>query len=112
MPPPTEARMQAAAYTAHKWSMVKSTLLGGILFLLPIVLIAWLLGKALGFAKRLSDPVVTAAGVDSVAGVATGTVVSILALMLLAFAAGTVARTRMGQATFSKLESSVLSLFP
>ena len=104
--------MQPSASTLGRWGLIKSTLLGGILFLLPIVLITWLLGKALGFAKRLSDPVVSAAGVDSVAGVATGPMISILALMLLSFAAGMVARTRMGQAPFSKLENSVLSLFP
>ena len=102
-PPPT---------ALSKQSWIKSTLLGGLLFLLPIVLIVWLLGKALGFARRISEPAVEAAGVDSVAGVATGTIVSILALMALSFAAGMVARTRLGQSTFSKMENSVLSLFP
>ena len=97
--------------TAQKGGMVK-TIVGGILFLLPIVLIVWLLGKALGFARRLSDPVVEAAGVNSVAGVATGTIVAIVFLVLVAFAAGLLARTRLGQSAFSRLEDSVLSLIP
>jgi uncharacterized membrane protein len=82
------------------------------LFLLPLVLIVFLLGKALGFAKRLSDPLVKAAGVDSVAGVATGTIVAIGVLTLISFAAGLLARTRVGHALFSQMENSVLSLFP
>jgi uncharacterized membrane protein len=102
----------ATVQAGLNWAMIKSTLLGGVLFLLPIVLIAWLLGKALGFARRLSDPLVHAAGIESVAGVATGTLLSILALMLLALLAGVLARTRMGQSTFTLMENSVLSLIP
>jgi len=92
--------------------MFKTTLLGGLIFLLPIVLIVFLLAKALGLAKRLAQPVVDAAGVESVGGVATGTLISLAALVLLSFAAGLVARTRLGQSTFSRMENSFLSLFP
>ena len=104
--------MQPSRDSARKGGLFKATLLGGILFLLPIVLIAFLLGKALGFAKRLSDPVVQAAGVNTFAGAATGTLVAIGVLVLLSFGAGLLARTRLGQITFSRLENSVLSLFP
>jgi len=102
----------SSAPSPHKQGMIKSTLLGGVLFLLPIVLIVWLLGKALSFARRISEPAVQAVGVNSVAGVATGTIISIIALMALSFAAGMIARTRIGQTTFSKMENSILSLFP
>src|SRR5262245_58211879 len=85
--------------------MFRATLVGGLLFLLPIILVVWLLGKALGFAKRLADPMVQAAGVSSVAGVATGTLVAILGLVLVCFAAGLLARTRLGQASFSMMEN-------
>src|SRR5688572_18057039 len=97
--------------TAQRGSVLK-TILGGILFLLPIVVIVILIGKALGFARRLSEPLVQAAGVNSVAGVAMGTIVSIAFLVIVAFAAGLLARTRLGQSAFSKLEDSVLSLIP
>src|SRR5689334_1915846 len=98
--------------TPRKGGIFKATFLGGLLFLLPIVLIAFLLGKALGFAQRISDPVVRSAGVESVAGVATGTIIAIVGLVALSFAAGLVARTRLGRTTFSRLEGSFLSLFP
>jgi uncharacterized membrane protein len=90
----------------------KTTLLGGLLFLLPIVLILFLLAKALGVARRVSDPVVDAAGVTSVAGVAAGTIAAILVLVLVSFTAGLLARTRIGQATFARMESSLLSVLP
>ena len=77
----------------RKGGPIKTTFLGGLLFLLPIVLIVFLLGKAIGIAQRLSQPMVQAAGVDSVAGVATGTIIAIFCLVALSFPAGLVART-------------------
>jgi uncharacterized membrane protein len=104
--------MPLSADIARRGALVKTTILGGVLFLLPIVLIVFLLGKALGFARRLSDPLVEAAGVKSIAGVATGTIAAVAFIVLISFAAGLLARTRIGEAAFSRLENSVLSLFP
>lgn len=92
--------------------MFRTTLAGGILFLLPIILIIILLGKALSFAKRLSNPLVEAAGVTSVAGIAVGTVLAIILLVMVSFAAGLLARTRIGQMAFSRMENSILSVMP
>jgi uncharacterized membrane protein len=92
--------------------MFRTTLAGGILFLIPIILIILLLGKALSFAKQLSNPLVEAAGVTSVAGIALGTLLAILFLVLVSFAAGFIARTRLGQMTLSRMENSILSLIP
>jgi uncharacterized membrane protein len=103
---------QPSAETARKSGMFKTTVIGGLLFLLPIILIVFLLGKALGFARRLSEPVIQAAGVSSIAGIATGTIVAVLVLILISFAAGLLARTRFGQTTFSRMESSILGVLP
>jgi len=79
---------------------------------LPIVLITFLLGKALGFAKRLSEPMAKAGGVESIAGAATATILSVVLLLLVCVAAGVVARTSLGRSAFGRMENSVLSLFP
>jgi len=92
--------------------MIKTTIVGGVLFLLPIALVLFLLGKALSIAKDLSEPVVEAAGVTSVAGVAAGTLVAIAFLVLISFVAGLLARTRIGQLTFTRMENSILSVLP
>lgn len=85
---------------------------GGILFLLPLILIVWLLSKALKVLERLSDPLVKLIGVHSFGGAALGTIVAIAILVLVSFLAGLAARTRPGQATFSILEHSILSVLP
>jgi uncharacterized membrane protein len=91
---------------------IRSTLVGGVLFLLPIILVAWLLSKALNVVERLSDPVVNATGLHMVGGVAVSSVIAIAILVLLSYFAGLLARTRLGQATFSSFEHSVLSVLP
>lgn len=97
---------------AGKFQALKTTIAGGILFLLPLVLILFLLGKALKVAERLSQPVVRATGVQTVGGVALGTLIAIAALVLLCFLAGLLARTRLGRATYLTLENSILGILP
>ncbi|HEY4070068.1 MAG TPA: DUF502 domain-containing protein [Sphingomicrobium sp.] len=95
-----------------KFQALKTTIAGGVLFLLPVVLILFLLGKALKVAERLSQPVVREIGIETVGGVALGTLIAIAALVLLCFLAGLLARTRLGRATYSTLENSILGILP
>jgi len=91
---------------------IRTTIAGGMLFLLPLILIIILLSKGLKIAERLSQPVVNAIGVKTVGGVAFGTLVAIAAMILISFFAGLLARTRLGQAAYSRLESSILAILP
>jgi uncharacterized membrane protein len=97
---------------ARKRGSFRATLVAGLLFLLPLILGLWLLSKALPIAERLSGPIVRATGVNSIGGVAFGTIVGIAVLFLVTLLAGWISRTRMGQATYSRLENGMLSLFP
>jgi uncharacterized membrane protein len=92
--------------------MFRATVAGGVLFLLPIIFIVFLLSKGLQFAQRLLQPLIAAAGIESLGGVAVTTIIAGAALLLMAYLAGLLARTRMGQATFSHLEHSLLAVLP
>jgi uncharacterized membrane protein len=92
--------------------MIRTTLAGGVLFLLPIIFIIFLLGKGMQFAQQLLHPLIVALGIRSIGGVAANTVVAAAALTLIAFLAGLLARTRLGQSTFSHVERSLLAVFP
>lgn len=91
---------------------MRTTIVGGILFLLPLILIVFLLSKALNLIEKLSQPMVDAVGVRTVGGVAVATFVAIATLLLVSFLMGLVARTRLGQAAYSSLESSILGILP
>jgi uncharacterized membrane protein len=91
---------------------LRTTFIGGLVFLLPLILILWLLSKAFEVAQRLAQPVVRAIGVPSVGGVAFGAIIAVIGLVVITFLAGLIAHTRLGKATYSTLENSILGVFP
>jgi uncharacterized membrane protein len=97
---------------ATKLQAAKTTVAGGIIFLLPLVLMLFLLGKALKFAEQLSQPIVNLIGVRAVGGVGLRTIVAIVGLILVSFLAGLIARTRLGRVAFNAVENSVLGILP
>jgi len=97
---------------AGKLQAIRTTVAGGVLFLLPLILIVFLLSKALKVAERLSQPVVDAIGVPAVGGVAIGTVIAIAGMIVISLVAGLLARTRIGHAAYSTLENSILGVLP
>ena len=101
-----------ASPVGKRLKAARSTIVGGILFLLPLILIIFLLSKALKLIERLSQPIVDVVGVRTVGGIAVATFVAIAALLLISFLTGMLARTRLGQAAYSSLESSILGILP
>jgi uncharacterized membrane protein len=90
----------------------RTTVIGGALFLLPIFVVLLVLGKALGLVGALTQPVVSAAGVTSIGGIALGQLVTIFALVLAAFFAGLFARTEAGQAALTWIRQGVAAIIP
>lgn len=97
---------------ARRLEALKTTIAGGVLLLVPLILILFLLSKGLKVAERLSQPIVNAIGLKTVGGVALGTLIAVAGLLLISFLAGLLARTRVGQAAYSALENSILGILP
>jgi len=93
-------------------SFVKTTLIGGLLFLVPLGVILVVLKHVMQIAARLAAPIAERFPVTQVAGVAVVTLVAALVLMLIAFLAGLVARTRLGRRLSSWFEESILGGLP
>jgi uncharacterized membrane protein len=89
-----------------------TTILGGVLFLTPIVVLAFVLGKAFDFVSRGLKPV-AALIPDSLASTPTATAILTVALLAVAcFFAGLFAQTVAAQRFVHGLEGSVLSKLP
>lgn len=91
---------------------IRTTVIGGALFLLPIFVVLLVLGKVLGVMVGLTQPLVTALGVTTVAGVAASNLITILAVLVLAFVAGLFARTEAGQAALAWIRDGVTATIP
>lgn len=94
---------------------LKTTIIGGTIFLLPVALMLYILSYALRLVKSVAAPVSSGLHLDqlgSAAGVGAATFLSILVLVLVSFAAGIVARTAVGRRITRWSENSLLGRFP
>ena len=72
---------------------LRTTILGGAFFLMPIVVLAYLLNKAFDFARRALKPVAKIIPDQLVSGAMMEAIMAIGLIVLLCFLAGLFART-------------------
>jgi uncharacterized membrane protein len=91
---------------------VRTTILGGVFFLAPIVVLIVILAKAFGYAKTGVHAVVVHVPGVSDLSVGGATALSIAVIALVCLLAGLVAQTAVAQHLVNALEGSVLSKIP
>jgi uncharacterized membrane protein len=99
----------------HLKEFFKTTIIGGAVFLLPVALVLFILSYALRLAKGIAEPLSKILHLDQlgeVASVSIVTVLSIVVLVLVSFAAGFVARTKIGRRFTQWSENSLLGNLP
>ena len=94
------------------FDFVKATVVGGLIFLIPLVVIVFVVGKALRLSMRVAQPMAGVLPVDSVAGIALVDVVGIVLIMVLCFAAGLVARNSLASKAVREAEARFLWKIP
>lgn len=91
---------------------VRTTILGGIFFLVPVVFFVAVIGKALDITGNIATPLTAALRVESVGGLAVVEILAVAILVLICFLAGLVARTVIGRKAVEALEAKVLCRLP
>ncbi len=94
---------------------LKTTLVGGVVFLVPLAILLAALGHALQIVVEAIKPVLAALHIDEmgkIAGIGTVTILAVILLVLISFAAGLVARTRAGGRISAWFENSFFNKFP
>ena len=89
-----------------------TTLIGGILFLIPMVVIVAILGQAFQIMLRVAEPVEKLLPVDSIAGVGMINILAWAIMLLVCLAAGLIARSSPAQSLYRKLDGILLELIP
>ncbi len=90
---------------------LETTVFGGVLFLLPLVLVLIVLAHALRLAERAVQPISKLLP-DAVVGVGGITILAVATLVIISFIAGLVARTNAGKRVGQRMELSLLSGIP
>ena len=93
-------------------SFIATTIIGGLVFLVPVVFLAYILGKAYGFMLLIAEPIAEWLPVDFVGGIALANLVAILGVIGVSFLAGLIARYTMASDLVNNLETKVLMNIP
>jgi len=89
-----------------------TTSIGGVFFLIPVVILGVMLAKALAIMMAVAEPMAGLLPIDTIGGVALANIIAAVALVLVCFIAGLVARHALASAFVNHLESKVLVNVP
>ncbi|SHM68272.1 DUF502 domain-containing protein [Flavobacterium chilense] len=92
--------------------IIKATFLGGILFLVPLVVLLIILEKGYGIIQKVTLPLVSHMPRVHVLGIAIQELTGTIIIILICFTAGLLARTANAKKLIQKLENGVLSFVP
>lgn len=91
-------------------SFLKTTLLGGVIFLLPLVLLVTVLGKAVQIMMLVAEPLDRWIPVGSIGGIALVNLIAIIAVFLACFLAGFAAKSALGERVFQTIDKKLLAI--
>lgn len=87
-------------------NFIKTTLVGGILYLVPVVVVLLVVGKAIQMARQLIAPISHRLDAISILGFDGARIASILLVLVLCFLAGLFSRTPAARASVRLLETA------
>jgi len=91
---------------------MKSTILGGVLFLVPLVVVAIILQKAFEISKKVAAPIDRLIPIESFAGVALANILAVILIVIVCFLAGTIARGPWFAERAKKLDNTLVLAVP
>jgi uncharacterized membrane protein len=91
---------------------VVTAAVGGMLFLVPLVFVVLIVGKAFQVMTRLAEPISKLLPVDHIAGIGLINVVAVLLLLLICVMAGLFAKGPLAQSFYKKLDGLLAQLVP
>ena len=91
---------------------LRLTLIGGVIFLIPLVIIVAAVGKAFQIMQVVAAPLNRLIPIESVAGFAFIDVLAVIVMVLLCLIAGLAARSPWGRKMYAKLDELLLQMIP
>jgi uncharacterized membrane protein len=95
-----------------KLKFVKTSVIGGIIFLIPLIILIIIIEKAVGIMAALSRPLSGLIQIESFAGIAVVDLISVAIIIMLCFIAGLISRTAFATKLIQRIESKILKKIP
>jgi uncharacterized membrane protein len=96
----------------HALGFLKTTLVGGLVFLVPAIALLVVVGKALAILRKLARPLTEHLPIHTVFGVLAADVIVIALLVVLCFFGGLLARVSFARRLVGKAETGMLWRIP
>ena len=93
-------------------TLIRTTVTGAVVFLLPIGILAFFVGKILKIAHKLVEPISAHLPVQSVAGVSATILLALLGIIIVSFIAGLFAKSRVARGAVEQVETHFLGRLP
>lgn len=93
-------------------SFIKTTLIGGLFFVIPFVLIIIIFGKAIEILRKILSPITANIPVETIGGIHTARFIAFFILLLICFVAGLLAQTKKADEIKNWIEDNILSHIP
>lgn len=93
-------------------SFIKTTFIGGLFFVIPVVLVIVLIGKAVEILRKLVAPIADNIPVETIGGITLARIIALFLLLLICFVAGLLAKTKKANAIKNWIENNILSHIP
>jgi len=93
-------------------SFIKTTLINGLFFIIPIVLVIYLIGKVINILRNMVAPLADNISIPILGGEAIARIIALAVLILLCFIAGLLAKTKKANQLKKWVEEHILSSIP
>ena len=107
------SRVARIRYWVHgAYKLAKTTVIGGLVFVVPLFVFVWLASKALKLLRRAAEPLAVLLPLDRVIGVLAADALLVAALIVVCFMGGLLARVSSAYRFVKRAESGVLWRIP
>jgi len=93
-------------------SFIKTTLIGGLFFMIPVVLLVYLFSIVIGILRKMVAPIADKIDFPFFGGEATARIIALAVLLILCFIAGLLAKAKIAKQVKEWVETNILSNIP
>ena len=90
----------------------RTTLLGGLVFLVPFVVVTAIVGKGIKLMMAVAKPLDALIPITSIGGIALVNILAVLVMLVACFFAGLASRSAPGKAVFRVTDSALMAFLP
>jgi len=96
----------------HISSFIKTTLIGGLFFITPLVLLVYLISIVIGVLRKMVAPIADKIEFSLFGGEGSARIIALVILLILCFIAGLLAKTKIANQVKEWVEANILSNIP